>query len=226
MRDQDGFIRLTRKPDPESKRPYIKCYDGTHQVTSDAIGEAPILSGPRPPKALKANRGPNEYRFKVDDAAYHIEYKPKTWQHKAWSVLSCGMDFGRKSAFSKCSGGNKKLRHILRAGFALKVRSADPQTRQYILEQMPSNRNGFGMYSVADNPAEFAKIMNTWHRMIYDNIPCYKEMARKADIDLFIIIGKVFIIYDDMTFDGFMGDPRIVIDELNLKFDKKGRIEL
>ncbi|MCM1230280.1 MAG: hypothetical protein NC489_09105 [Ruminococcus flavefaciens] len=221
MRDVDGFICLTPRVDEGRWAPSIKPKVFLHK---NPVGDNPILSGEEDMRP-KANNT-NTYRFLAKQDSVHIDYKPKTWQYKAWSTLKVGLDFNAKSQFRHVRHGNRKLKHILRIGLALKVRGADPVSGKPVLDQLSPYSSKFGIYSAADTPDEFIKLMDRWYRMVYDNIKTYRDMAIKLHVSEFVYIPKIFIIYDDMTFDTQTGDPRYLYEMLGLKTDKKGHVIL
>lgn len=216
MRDADGFICLRPVLDTESiQEPKTK--------KAKWIGEHEILPGAH--QGTPSAREVSSYRMSSKNVEYHIEYQPKTWQFKAWSLLSRGLDLTAKSAFREMKG-NKKFRHILRIGLAMKVRSDDVNTKSIVFGQFGTAGGPHGIYCKADTPAEFKVLADRWSHMIYDNVDSYLDMARKQGVDMILYIPKIFIIYDDMTYDTRMGDPRYLYTYLGLKTDKKGRVIL
>ena len=54
------------------------------------------------------------------------------------------------------------------------------------------------------------------------DVDIYLRMARKQNLDSIVYVPKVFIIYDDLSYDAHMGDPRYLFEELGVKFNKGG----
>lgn len=215
MRDKDGFIILnpTKSTGDQSKS------------KSRLIGANRILEGEELPKMTdKQYPGASNFTFSTDVIRYHIDYKPKTWQYKAWVLLSRNLDLAKKSPFRHVKFGNRKLHHVLRIGLTMKVRSADPGKDRTVIDQFTKCDTGYGMYTVADTLPDFVNLINRWRYMSLSNIEVYREMARKQGIHRFTFVPKMFIIYDDMSFDSYTGDPRLIMDKLGLEFTSKGRL--
>lgn len=212
-RDKDGFLVLKRR---------TPGYDD--QVFRAHIGNSIIFMGEDMSMLnRKPSRNLTNFRSAVQTTAVHIEYQPKTWQYKAWSVISKGLNLWGHSPFIKCAG-SERLRHMLRIGVMMKVRG-DTTTAKETLGQFTLPGSPYGGYTVASTPKELAELLNRWNRMILD-VDIYLRMARKQNLDSIVYVPKVFIIYDDLSYDAHMGDPRYLFEELGVKFNKGGYVIL
>lgn len=214
-RDEDGFIIL--KPKHPLKKRNGKLVHTPQNVSRKCVGEKSLISSPETekPSAKSSSYTPSSA------SVLSVEYHAKTWQRKAWQLVAGKIDWHEKSPFRKLSG-SRKLKHIKCLAVMLKIRPLGPGPKQVIAELTLDDDN---MYRVATTVGEFRQLMNDWKAM-FNNVNLYLEDARTQGFSTLTYISKVLIVYDDASYDAWVGYPAKLDEHLGVEFDRKGQVIL
>lgn len=171
--------------------------------------------------------------YLADGANLAIEHSEKSWQHKAWRDIKHDIEWDEKPAFKGDKSVSKKMRHIVRIAFSMKVRGikykytrkGTKQDKKFSLDttaNVPS-ANGLG-YMIGDSKCEIMNILNTIGEMCCTRIDEYRKKASMYKCDEIRWYYRAFVIYDDMSYDAYSGDILGLLKDLSLKYNNKGEV--
>lgn len=228
-RDNDGFMVLLPKG-PGSIKSTPSHYPtpgntiGNHRLTHKSKSDLDEVG-----TALNSNR--LRIRGNTSHMVYMTDYKPKAWQYKAWSIVGCGINWSKTPPLKNYKKLSKKMRHMIRLGVAMKVRAniptrGKPNSAKPVIMQIAPKNNDYGIYLVGDTTQEIIDILEKVYDMIYNHVDEIVATIDAWGYEEAIFITKIFVIYDDKSYDCLSGDPRNLFRLLDITFNKKGKVNV
>lgn len=227
----DGFMVLIPKAPKLAVQPNL-LKESTHDKGIGA--QQFVLKSKAEINAMSAaNDARPRFRYQGSKAVleYETGYKPKTWQNRAWAIIGKGINWTIKPAFRGYKKISRRLQHLLRIGVSLKVQASIPcantsDKAKPTIMQLPKKTKGFTQYMIGNTSDEITKIFEDVYDLMYNHVDEIVGIIDNLEYEEAVFLIKVFVVYDDKSYDFFSGDPRKLFEHFDVSFDKKGKVKL
>lgn len=225
VKDKDGFIRLVYHPNVRG-RPYgimkklmeaqERKFGLTGMPIGKTIGKLQIYSDDELPTIA------NKREICIPrTSTYSICSGDKSWQFKAWKALVNEYDPSTPPLFTE---GSVRLQHLRGISISAKVRAVSDNSRKddiviYRLHNVPG-------YTIATTRDDIIRLLDELLDMVSSTmIEKYRKKIAAMRYDAAKIKARVLLVYDDMSYDSYIGSPLYLFNILGLDFEN-GKVTL
>lgn len=211
-RDANGFIILRRKT-KRGRPQYPK------EVTPEPIG---AYIGDFPLEQMECD----SFTYSstvclIDNGRQYTTVQPvNSWQYKTWKEVSRTIDEQQLSShFSK---GSTRLRHVSAIAIYATVTGCDGKKKIVRLDSLGGGK-GY-KYCIARTKSQIEALLNRCSKMLTVDRSDYRTKAIKAKCDRYVYKAKIFVLYDDYSYDAFCNNIGRLFELLKLDITKEGEV--
>lgn len=225
IRDKDGFIRLIYHPNIKGRpcgiiKKLMEAQERKFGLTGTPIGEtigkSRIYSNDKLPTIM------NKREICIPrTSTYSICSGDKSWQFKAWKELANVYDPSTPPLFTE---GSARLQHLKGISISAKVRVVSNNSRKDdVVIYRLYNVSG---YVRATTRNDIINLLDELLDMVSPAmIEKYQRKTAAMRYDAAKIKARVLLVYDDMSYDSYIGSPLYLFNILGLDFED-GKVKL